>query len=234
MNPQCALGGLCCQDVVARLWFCFPSGVCLPGLVHSVPITSCLSLFAFLCVKKCHIKASGAGNIPGHSPCWPGNSNEEHRVVLDEHSLCPHIPLLLPMSHPPSHLLSSSLLSPNQSKNRIGRLNQPRQLCQTDESEPPCCYTLHPSMSRDTKDWITPGNTVWSEFYLGFGSGSDVALAKPLRVQRESPSASSWILFWLQLSGFSREGWCWRLLSCPGSVRREGNSPNPCQAPVLP
>lgn len=122
--------------------------------------------------------------------------------MLGEHSPCPHIPLLLPMSHPPSHLLSSSLPSPSQSKNRIGRLNQPRQLCQTDESEPPCCYTLHHSMSRDTKDWITPGNTVWSEFYLGFGSGSDVALAKPPRVQRESPSASSWILFWLQLSGF--------------------------------
>lgn len=67
---------------------------------------------------------------------------------------------------------------------------------------------------------------VWSEFYSAFGSGSDIALAKPLRVQREYPPVSSWMLFWLQLSGFCREGWCWRLLSCPGSVRREGPGPS--------
>lgn len=138
-------------------------------------------------------------------------------------SLChTHRPIFLPPQPKPT------------SKNRIGRLNQPRRHCQTDESEPSCCDTLQHSISRDTKHWMTPGSRVWSEFYSEFGSGSDVALAKPLRVQRESPSASSWIPFWLQLSRFSREGWCWRLFSCPGSVRREGNGPNPCQAPVLP
>lgn len=146
-------------------------------------------------------------------------------------------PALKSHCHSPCHTHRPVFLPPQPkptSKNRIGRLNQPEGHCQTDESEPSCCDTLCHSISRDTKDWMTAGSTVWSEFYSEFGSGSDVTLAKPLRVQRESPSASGWIPFWLQLSRFSREGWCWRLLSCPGSVGREGNSANPCQAPVLP
>lgn len=124
------------------------------------------------------------------------------------------------------------------SKNRIGRLNQPRRHCQTHESEPSCCDTVgqqEPQHEQGHQGRDDAGKcTVWSEFYSGFGSGSDVALAKPLGVQSESPSVRGLIPFQLQLSGFSKEGWCWRLLSCPGSVRRQGNDPNPFQAPVLP
>lgn len=97
MSPQCALGGSLLPGCGSRLWFCFPAGVCLPvRCMLALPVTPCLSLFAFLCAKKCHIKASGAGNVPGRSPCWPGNR--------DEHSPCPQIPLLFPMPHPPSCL----------------------------------------------------------------------------------------------------------------------------------
>ena len=93
----------------------------------------------------------------------------------------------------------------------------------------------------DTKD----GNdgdkrTAWFEFYSGFGSGSDVAPAKPHGVQSESPSASGSIPFRPSLGfsapserwkGICREGWCWRdalacrLLSRPGSVERRGLTP---------
>lgn len=78
----------------------------------ALPVTPYLSLFAFLCVKKCHVKASGAGNVPGRSPCWPGNRDEEHRVVLDEHSPCPQNPPVVPHATPT--ILSSSLPSPSQ------------------------------------------------------------------------------------------------------------------------
>lgn len=82
----------------------FPSCVCPPGLVHvgspndALLEPNCFSICFF--VEKCHVKALGAGN----SPCWPGNRDEEHRVMLDEHSPCPQIPLLFPMSHPPSRI----------------------------------------------------------------------------------------------------------------------------------
>lgn len=77
MNAQCALGGLCCRDVVARFWFCFFVSQLVSArpvwCMLALPVTPCLSLFAFLCVRKCHVNVSGAGNVPGRLLCWPGN-----------------------------------------------------------------------------------------------------------------------------------------------------------------
>lgn len=67
VRPHCGLVGVpCCWELVAGLRFCFPASVCLPGQhVLALLLTPCLSLFAFLCVKKCHVKALGAGNVLG-------------------------------------------------------------------------------------------------------------------------------------------------------------------------
>lgn len=65
MNPQCALGGLCCQDVVARLWFCFPSGVCLPGLVRvGCPNGILLEPICFSLCKEMPCKSFGCREHP--------------------------------------------------------------------------------------------------------------------------------------------------------------------------
>lgn len=85
--------------------------------------------------------------------------DEEHRAVLDEHSPSPQISLVFPMSHPPSHFLSSSLPSPSQPlkiglRDQISQGSSVRWMSQSHHA-----VTLHHSISRDTKDWMTPGST---------------------------------------------------------------------------
>lgn len=90
------------------------SGWCLPAWSVFVLLeTPCLSLFAFLYVKKRHVKASGAGNVPRYSPCWLGQSlgdGDKERGVPAQRAqplFSLKSPPMLPPLHPPSCLPTS-------------------------------------------------------------------------------------------------------------------------------